>query len=130
MTPTKTGTVPALQYSSGPVVKDALLTESAVVTQFLTDAHRPSHLTHPEHIGDDPTATALFRARAAFFVETFMSKTPALSYKLLLAEEKEEQEKAAEEMVKVVGEHLEPLLADAGPFFGGAKRLTVAEVRN
>lgn len=119
--------MPLLQYTAGPEVHDALITESAVVTQFLTDAHSPSHLTHPEHI-TDPKAAALFRARAAFFVDTFMGKTGGVSFKMLTAEDKDEQKKLADEMVKLVGEHVEPLLEGAGPFFGGAKRLTVAEV--
>ena len=42
----------------------------------------------------------------------------------------EEKEAKCEEWAKVIEKELEPLLADANPFFGGSKDLTLAEVRS
>jgi glutathione S-transferase len=46
----------------------------------------------------------------------------------ILRAEGEEAEKAAGTFVDAIVKELEPLLKDAGPFFGGSSRLTLAEV--
>ncbi|EHL02918.1 putative Glutathione S-transferase GST-6.0 [Glarea lozoyensis 74030] len=74
------GLVPALVYN------DEVLTESAIVSQFLVDAH-PSHL---EKTSSEPGA--------------------------------------AKTLGDAIVKEIEPLLKDAGPFFGGSERLTLAEV--
>ena len=42
--------------------------------------------------------------------------------------EGEEKEKLGAEVVEVVKKEIEPLLEGAGPFFGGSKTITLAEV--
>ncbi|TVY52935.1 Glutathione S-transferase U20 [Lachnellula cervina] len=112
------GLVPALDYNG------TILTESAVVAQFLVDAH-PSHLEKASSDEGGP----LQRARINFFVDAFISKVPGLYIAALKAEVGEEKERAAGVLVDAVVKNLEPLLGDAGPFFGGSDRLTFAEVQ-
>ena len=57
-----------------------------------------------------------------------MGKANALLYPIMKAEG-EEQEKLGDELVKAVEKEIEPLLESAAPFFGGSKKLTLAEVR-
>ena len=42
--------------------------------------------------------------------------------------EGEEKEKLGAELVEAVRKEIEPLLEGAGPFFGGSKSITLAEV--
>ncbi|CEJ82381.1 Putative Glutathione S-transferase domain-containing protein [[Torrubiella] hemipterigena] len=111
------GLVPSLSYNG------EIITESAVVSQFLIDAY-PSHLV--------PTAgspdAALQRARINFFVDTYFTKVNSLSTKFVLAKTDAEAEEVAAEFVKQLTKEVEPLLADAAPYFGGSKTLTLAEV--
>ncbi|KAM6479877.1 thioredoxin-like protein [Trichoderma sp. SZMC 28011] len=111
------GLVPSLSYNG------QIITESAIVAQFLADAY-PSHLV-PN--GGTPEA-ALTRARINFFVDTFFSKVNSLYHKALFAKTDEEAEEAAAEFVKQLEKEVEPLLSDAAPYFGGSKTLTLAEV--
>ena len=92
------------------------------MSQFLVDAH-PSHLekTSTEEGG------ALQRAKINFFVDTYFTKINGPFFAALRATG-EEKEKAAAEFVEAIGKEIEPLLVDAKPFFGGASRLTLAEV--
>lgn len=64
----------------------------------------------------------------AFFVDTFIGKVNTNMYQTLKAEE-EEKEKLGAELVEAVRKEIEPLLESAGPFFGGSKNITYAEVR-
>ena len=48
-------------------------------------------------------------------------------YQILKAEG-EEKEKLGKELVEAVRKEIEPLLEGAGPFFGGSKSITLAEV--
>jgi glutathione S-transferase len=111
------GLVPALDYNGN------ILTESAIVSQFLVDAH-PSHLekTSSEEGG------ALQRAQINFFVDTYFTKVNSLFFGVLRASG-EEREKEADNFVGAIVKEIEPLLKDANPFFGGSSRLTLAEVR-
>ncbi|KAM0249832.1 hypothetical protein ACHAQJ_008900 [Trichoderma viride] len=111
------GLVPSLSYNG------QIITESAIVAQFLADAH-PSHLVPT---GGTPEA-ALARARINFFVDTFFTKANAHYHKALFAKTNEEAEEAAKEFVKQLEKEVEPLLSDAAPYFGGSKTLTLAEV--
>lgn len=113
------GLVPSL------AVDDQIITESAVVSAFLTDAF-PSHLVPAS---SDPSGP-LTRARIAFFVDTFMSKVNGSVYPLISAKTEEERSAIIQRTIDVVVKELEPLLANAGPFFGGSDKLTLAEVRN
>ncbi|KAK4060789.1 CAZyme family GH18 [Trichoderma aggressivum f. europaeum] len=111
------GLVPSLSYNG------QIITESAIVAQFLADAY-PSHLV-PN--AGTPEA-ALTRARINFFVDTFFSKVNSLYHKALFAKTEEEAEEASAEFVKQLEKEVEPLLSDAAPYFGGSKTLTLAEV--
>jgi glutathione S-transferase len=111
------GLVPALDYNG------TILTESAIVSQFLVDSH-PSHLekTSTEEGG------ALQRAQINFFVDTYFTKVNGLFFTAMRASE-EDKEKEAEVLVAAIVKEIEPLLQDAAPFFGGSSRLTLAEVK-
>lgn len=131
------GLVPSLSYNG------QIVTESAVVAQFLADAY-PSHLLPTAGTPDaalqvrqkcdltsEPLITdaCLQRARINFFVDTYFSKVQTVSIKAIYPQSDAEAEEAAAEFVKQVEKELEPLLADAAPYFGGSKTLTLAEVR-
>ena len=108
------GLVPSISYNG------TIITESAIVAQFLSDAH-PSHLekTSTEEGG------ALQRAKINFFVDAYISKVNSVQFAVYKAEDKEA---AGEKVVDAVVKELEPLLKDAAPFFGGSSKLTLAEV--
>ncbi|CZT43466.1 related to glutathione S-transferase [Rhynchosporium secalis] len=111
------GLVPSISYNG------EIVTESAIVAQFLVDSH-PSHLvkTSSEEGG------ALQRARIAYFVDAYFSKVNGGFYTIFTAEG-EEKEKLGAAFVENVRKEIEPLLQDAAPFFGGSKKLTLAEVQ-
>lgn len=115
------GLVPSISYDG------EIITESAVVAQFLADAH-PSHLT-PVSSGVN---NALARARMAFFADTFITKALPHIFGGQRAQTAEDKDAAAAELVKAVAKELEPLFtwdAANGPFYGGSEKLTMAEVR-
>lgn len=111
------GLVPSLSYNG------EIITESAVVAQFLADTY-PSHLVPAS---SDPKGP-LTRARINFFVDTWFSKVGGFYMKTLLAKTEEEAAGLADDLVKGVAKEIEPLLQGAGPFFGGSEKLTLAEV--
>lgn len=111
------GLVPSLSYNG------EIITESAVVAQFLADAY-PSHLLPAS---SDPNGP-LTRARINFFVDAWFSKVNSFWFKAVFAKTADESNENAEELVKGVVKEIEPLLKDAGPFFGGSSKLTLAEV--
>ncbi|KAI1276811.1 glutathione S-transferase domain-containing protein [Xylaria sp. FL0933] len=111
------GLVPSLR------VDDQVLTESAVVSAYLADAF-PPQLVPPSNAPNGP----LTRARIAFFVDTFMSKVNSSLYPLIKAATDEEASAIVDKTVDAVVKELEPLLANAGPFYGGSDKLTLAEV--
>jgi glutathione S-transferase len=117
------GLVPAIKFSGGPL-NDEIITESAVVSQFLVDSY-PSHLLPA--VGD--ASSALVRARINFFVDTWFSKIGSYWIQIAQKETDEEKEALVKEFVSTVGKEIEPLLKDAAPFFGGSSKLTFAEVR-
>jgi glutathione S-transferase len=112
------GLVPTIDYNG------EIIPESGIVAQFLVDAH-PSHLvkTSSEEGG------ALQRARINFFVDAYVSKVLGPFHAILRAEG-EEAEKVAVAYVDAIVKELELLLKNAGPFFGGSSRLTLAEVNS
>lgn len=120
--PQQKGQVPTLHYSDGII--DEILTESAVIAQFLVDAH-PSHLLPASD--SSPTAP-LFRARVNFFIDTFATKVIPLIFAIVRESNEEVRAQKSEELVRITEKELEPLLQDADPFFGGSKQLTLAEV--
>ncbi|KIW96625.1 uncharacterized protein Z519_02016 [Cladophialophora bantiana CBS 173.52] len=115
------GLVPSINYNGN------IITESAVVTQFLADAH-PSHLLPPTSSVSD----ALYRARVAFFVDTFITKALPQVFAGMRAQSEADKDAAAQELIAAVVKELEPLFnwgEGKGPFFGGSERLTLAEVQ-
>ncbi|KAF7585449.1 hypothetical protein BBP40_010897 [Aspergillus hancockii] len=113
------GLVPSLTYGEDTI------TESAIVAQFLADAH-PSHLLLPSTHAQGP----LQRARIAFFVDTFFSKVQPHFNTSLRAPTTADREAAGQALVDAIKKEVEDLLpADGeGPFFGGSDKLTLAEV--
>jgi glutathione S-transferase len=112
-----------MRYSNGSF--DEIILESGLVSQFLADSH-PSHLLPASD--SSPTAS-LFRYRVNFFVDTFFSKVNTYMYAALRANSEEEKQAKADDWVKAIEKEMEPLLHDANPFFGGSKKMTLAEVR-
>lgn len=112
------GLVPSLNYDG------AVLTESAIVAQFLADAY-PGRLAP----ASDATGGALARARLAFFADTYLSKAHPLSNKAFGAASAAEAEAFVAEYVAAVKKEVEPLLVGAKPYYGGSETLTIAEVR-
>lgn len=115
------GLVPALAYRNGNGdTTTSIITESAIVATFLAD-------TYPDG-GLLPASTspggALARARVAFFVDTWFTKVQGAQVKALTTGD----DAAFAEVAKAVAREIEPLLEDAGPFLGGSKTLTLAEV--
>ncbi|KAL1619970.1 hypothetical protein SLS56_009889 [Neofusicoccum ribis] len=117
------GLVPAIKFSND-IVTNEIIYESNIISQFLVDL-RPSHLL-PASLAD-PVAP-LRRARIQFFIDTFQSKLGSQSRALLLADEKDKDAKVKEVLAGVEKE-VEPLLANAAPFYGGSKELTYAETQ-
>ena len=117
------GLVPSIKISNG-ILEDEIITESAIVSTFIADLYPNSSFWPASR--ESPTS-ALTRARMTFFVDTFIGKVNGSMYQVLKAED-EEKERLGAELVEAVRKEIEPLLEDAGPFFGGSKSITLAEV--
>ncbi|KAK4150280.1 thioredoxin-like protein [Chaetomidium leptoderma] len=111
------GLVPALSYNGEIII------ESAIVSQFLVDAY-PSHLVP----ASNAPGGALRRARIAEFVDAYSSKLSSVLFGFYSAKSDEDREAIAEKALAGLVKEVEPLLADASPFFGGSDKLTLAEV--
>ncbi|CAG9948566.1 unnamed protein product [Clonostachys rosea f. rosea IK726] len=98
------------------------ITESAIIAQFLADAH-PSHLVLPSNA----PGGALQRARIGFFVDASISQVVANLVAFIGAKTDAEGATHIEAYIEGVVKELEPLLKDAKPFFGGSDNLTLAE---
>jgi len=112
------GLVPSLSYNG------EIITESGIVSQFLADAY-PSKLVK----ATTEEGGSLQRARINFFVDTYFTKVNGKFFETLRAATAEEKEVSANALVDVIVKEIEPLLKDAGPFFGGASSITLAEVQ-
>ncbi|KAI9786267.1 MAG: hypothetical protein M1816_008076 [Peltula sp. TS41687] len=118
------GLVPALKYN------DELITESAVITQFLVDAH-PSHLVPASNAS--PPDGALARARISFFADTYTSKIQPVmfrAFQAIGASDDEGVKKCLDEMLVTLKKEIEPQLeqeTSGGKFFRGSEKLTLAE---
>ena len=123
--PFQRGLVPSLRITNG-VINDEIITESAVVTQFLADAY-PSPTFFPAS-RSTPTAP-LERARIAFFVDAYFSKCNPLLFAAIRQDDPDEKAAKENEFAAAIKKEIEPLLPEEGPFFGGSKDLTLAEVR-
>ncbi|KAK4691046.1 glutathione S-transferase, partial [Lecanoromycetidae sp. Uapishka_2] len=116
------GLVPSIKISNG-LLKDEIITESAIVSTFLAD-NFPNPKFYPAS-RESPTS-ALTRARIGFFVDTWFTKVNPHMYPVLMAEG-EEKEKLSATLVAAIKKEIEPLLDGAGPFFGGSESMTLAE---
>jgi glutathione S-transferase len=114
------GLVPSIKYDNGVISE--IVTESAVVSQFLADSF-PSHLLPASH--SSPTA-ALTRAKIAFFVDAFFTKVNGKIFEGLRAEGKDKSTKSTE-VFEAIKKEIEPLLKNASPYFDGAEKMTLAE---
>jgi len=117
------GLVPALRISDD-VLKDEIVTESAIVASFLADKY-PGHLVPASN--SSPTS-ALERARINFFIDTWNTKVGSFMFAIFRAGSEEEKEAKSKEWIAAVEKEIEPLLKTANPYFGGSKELTLAEV--
>lgn len=111
------GLVPSISFNG------EIITESAIVAQFLVDS-RPNHLVPQTGNAE----AALRRARIAFFVDAFISVSTKHLFKIAAAKTDAEAEEPAQDALQQLVKEVEPLLADAKPFFGGSDKLTFAEV--
>ncbi|KAM0345494.1 hypothetical protein ACHAPU_006421 [Fusarium lateritium] len=101
-----------------------IITESAIVAQFLVDAY-PNTLLPASSDRDGPLA----RARIAFFADTYSTKVQSHVGKAIYrAKTEDEVNQAADDTVAAIVKEIEPLLKNAAPFFGGSDKLTFAEV--
>lgn len=101
-----------------------IITESAIVATFIADAY-PSYILKKS----DEEGGALQRARISFFVDTYFSKINSFLFQIFRAKQGAEKEEVAEKYVDAIVKEIEPLLQDAAPYFGGASKFTLAEVR-
>lgn len=112
------GLVPSLKYDK------EVLTESLIVSQFLADSH-PSALLPATQA--DATAP-LRRARIAFFIDTWATKVASQQFAIMTSDaDASERDRLTVQWAKAVEDHIEPLLANASPFFGGSHEFTFAE---
>ncbi|CAK3758338.1 hypothetical protein DOTSEDRAFT_42958 [Lecanosticta acicola] len=122
------GLVPSIKYTVPGIYDEEILTESAIVAQFLVDSF-PGHLM-PASRGGEPDAP-LQRARIGFFVDTWNSKIGSQYAALLFAPTASEKETKISSLLSALEAEIEPLLATTSaerPFFGGSEHLTFAEV--
>jgi glutathione S-transferase len=113
-------------YSHPSLENEITILESALVVYFFVDMYP----TLSKRISPPPSSpeTAYLRYRTNFFVDTYVNKVHGLYFKVFLAHEKD-AESRVDDLVNTIREHIEPLLHDAGPFFGGSSHMTLAEVR-
>lgn len=100
-----------------------MLIESQIIAQFLADVV-PGVLAP---VSNNPQG-AFGRARINYFIDTWNTKVGSFMFNLFRAQTDVERETLSKEWVAAVRKEIEPLLADATPFFGGSQRLTLAEV--
>lgn len=111
------GLVPVLIFN------DQVIVESQIVCQFLCDIFQ-SHLCPP------PTSTegALRRAKMSFFIDAYWTKFHTILFRLFESPTAADEERVIDDAVDGIKREVEPLLADAAPFWGGSEKLTLAEV--
>jgi glutathione S-transferase len=114
------GLVPTLSYNG------EIITESTIIATFLADAFSSTSNLLPA--STDPKGP-LTRARISFFVDTYFNRVQPIFMKSQRSKSDEERANALADFVNVAAKELDPLLADAAPFFGGSSKLTLAEVR-
>jgi glutathione S-transferase len=113
-----------MKISSPALHGEHILIESGIIVQFLADLF-PARQLEP---ASGTPAGAMVRARLNFFVDTWNTKVGSFMFSLFKAHTPEERERFSRDWVAAVRREIEPLLADANPYFGGSRRLTLAEV--
>jgi glutathione S-transferase len=117
------GLVPTIAYTVPGLLDDEIITESAIVAQFLADAFPGPFLPASK---ESPTS-ALERARINFFVDAWTSKVGSNLFPLFLASDAAAKDEITAKIVAAAEKELEPLLKNAAPFFNGSQELTLAE---
>jgi glutathione S-transferase len=110
------GLVPSISYNG------EIITESAIVAQFLADTYPSDFLP----ASSDPKG-ALTRARINFFTDAWSTKVQSHIFKLTYSASVVSEEVVKDATASIVKE-IEPLLSNAAPFFNGSDKLTFAEV--
>ncbi|KAK0729550.1 glutathione S-transferase domain-containing protein [Lasiosphaeris hirsuta] len=111
------GQVPALSYNGD------IITESAEIATFLADAFPSTLLPAPADSAREAT-----QQRITSFVQTYFQKVASAFMKVQQAKSDEDRTAALANYVDAAATELDPLLADAAPFFAGSSRLTLAEI--
>lgn len=117
------GLVPSIKYTVPGLFDEEIVTESAIVSQFLADAFPGPFLPASK---ESPYA-ALERAKINFFIDTWNTKVQNNFFPLLTAQGAEAKEEKAGAILSAVEKEIEPLLKNAAPFFNGSETLTLAE---
>ncbi|KAI8725658.1 hypothetical protein NCS52_00137400 [Fusarium sp. LHS14.1] len=108
------GLVPSISYNG------EIITESAIVAQFLADTHPSDFLP----TSSDPK-DALTRARINFFTDAWSTKIQSHIFKLTYSASVSEE--VVKDATASIVKEIEPLLSNAAPFFNGSDKLTFAE---
>ncbi|KAF5717623.1 glutathione S-transferase [Fusarium mundagurra] len=112
------GVVPSINYNG------EIITDSAIVAQFLVDSY-PNSLLPASSDRNGP----LTRARVAFFADTYSNKIQAhVGKAIFMSKTEDEVNQAADGVVAGIVKEVEPLLKNAAPYFDGSDKLTFAEV--
>lgn len=64
----------------------------------------------------------------SFFIDAYWTKFHTILFQLFEAPTKRDEEGIIDDAITGIKKELEPLLADASPFWGGSDKLTLAEV--
>ena len=113
-----------MKISSSALGGEHTLIESGIIVQFLADLLPARRLAPPSN----SPAGAMARARLNFFIDTWNIKVGSFMFSLFKAQTAAERESFSRDWVAAVRREIEPLLADAAPYFGSSRRLTLAEV--
>jgi glutathione S-transferase len=105
------------------IIDNKTITESAIIANYLADRF-PSKLLPTSSAPEGPHV----RSEINCFVDAYFSRVQSFWGKVLEAKTDAEEKAAAITHVEAVSREVEPLLSDAGPFFGGSETLTLAEV--
>ncbi|KAJ5423152.1 hypothetical protein N7491_008368 [Penicillium cf. griseofulvum] len=106
------GLVPTMEFDGEIITESAILTPSRQSFGLRRQVPR----------------APLVRARINFFVDAYFSKAQSNWATLLIAKTDEKEKAAVAAYLDTVTKHVDPLLVDAAPFFGGSTTITLAEV--
>ncbi|KAK6373357.1 hypothetical protein LTS17_008377 [Exophiala oligosperma] len=127
------GLVPVFQYTASPSSPTLTLTESGPIVSFLMDLYPSSSLLPTLPTGPssppsiDDVGKAHVRYRMAFFVDTYFTKINPFMFKIVGTEDVQAKEKLVDDCIALLEKEIEPLLAEAAPYFANSKELTLVE---